>query len=92
MTKSNIIEDLRDYEQNQEKRVDERKEEQMFGNKNKQIKSIYSEDSELYYPKTEDFIRRCTNLNEAFEIIEFQLRNNSITKEEAENLKKEAVS
>ncbi len=51
------------------------------------IKSIYDEDSELYYPKTEDFIRRCSNLEEAEKIIDFQLKMKEITEKEAKELK-----
>jgi hypothetical protein len=50
------------------------------------VKSQYNEDSELYFPKTEDFLRRCSSLKEAEEIIAFQLKQKHITEEKADEL------
>lgn len=52
----------------------------------KRFTSKYNKDSELFYPKTVDFLRRCSNLEEAEEIIKFQLKMKEITKKEAEDL------
>lgn len=52
------------------------------------VKSKYSEDSELFYPKTEDFIRRCSTIDEAIEIIDHQLKMGEIDENKAEQLKK----
>ncbi|MBD3351357.1 MAG: DUF2095 domain-containing protein [Candidatus Lokiarchaeota archaeon] len=49
-------------------------------------KSKYDENSELFYPKTEDFLRRCSNLKEVREILEYQVKMKEITRENAENL------
>lgn len=50
------------------------------------VKSDYNEDSELYLPKTEDFLRRCSDLKEAEEIIAFQLKQRYISEKQAEEL------
>lgn len=50
------------------------------------VKSDYSENSELFLPKTEDFLRRCSNLKEAEEIIAFQLKQKYISEKQAEDL------
>ena len=52
------------------------------------VSSNYDEDSELYYPKTEDFIRRCSTIEEAIEIIDHQLKMKEISESEADRLKK----
>jgi hypothetical protein len=49
-------------------------------------RSQYDTDSELYSPKTEDFLRRCSSLKEAEEIIEHQIKMKEITKSQAEEL------
>lgn len=49
-------------------------------------KSQYKTDSELYSPSTVDFLRRCSTLEEAEEIINYQLKMNEISKSQAEEL------
>ncbi|MBN2154935.1 MAG: DUF2095 family protein [Candidatus Lokiarchaeota archaeon] len=50
-------------------------------------RSQYEENSELYFPKTEDFLRRCSSLEEAEDIIEHQLKMKEITESQAEELR-----
>ena len=50
--------------------------EELSKKKKKKIESRYDKESELYYPKTEDFLRRCSNQTEFEEIIEYQLKIN----------------
>lgn len=52
------------------------------------LKSNYDEDSELYNPKTTDFLQRCTTIQEAEEILSYQLKIGEIDKEEADTLLK----
>ena len=52
----------------------------------KATQSQYDSDSELYLPKTRDYLRRCSTLEEAKEIINHQLKLNEISPEEAEEL------
>ena len=54
--------------------------------KRKKIESRYDKESELYYPKTEDFIRRCSNQSEFEEIIKYQLKIKEITEDKAKEL------
>ena len=54
--------------------------------KRKKIESRYEKESELYYPKTEDFIRRCSNQSEFEEIIKYQLKVKEITEDKAKEL------
>jgi len=49
--------------------------------------SDYDTNSELQFPKTENFIRRCSTLEEAEEIIDYQLKINQITKQQADKLR-----
>ncbi|MHA1395691.1 MAG: DUF2095 family protein, partial [Promethearchaeota archaeon] len=50
-------------------------------------KSKYDKDSELFLPKTEDYLRRCETNEEGYEIIEYQLKMGHISEEEAANLR-----
>ena len=50
-------------------------------------KSQYDQETELFLPKTEDFLRRCSTLEEAEEIIDHQLKIHEITKEQADYLR-----
>ena len=50
-------------------------------------KSQYETDSELYFPSTTDFLRRCSTLEEAEEIINHQLKMNEINQSQAEELR-----
>lgn len=52
----------------------------------KDFSSKYEKNSELYNPKTEDFLRKCSNFEEAKEIIKFQLKQNEISKVKAKKL------
>jgi len=52
------------------------------------LKSEYNEDSELYYPKAEDFLRRCETNEQGLEIINFLLKSNQISIDKANKLKK----
>ena len=53
----------------------------------KATESQYIPDSELFLPKTEDYLRRCSSLEEAEEIIDHQLKINEITLEHANELR-----
>jgi hypothetical protein len=48
------------------------------------LRSQYDPDSELFNPKTEDYLRRCSTLEEAKEIILFQLKIKEITNDQAD--------
>lgn len=52
------------------------------------VQSLYDTDSELFLPKTEDYLQRCSSLEEAKEIINYQLKINEITKEQADEFLK----
>ena len=52
----------------------------------KAVESNYDSDSELFLPKTEDYLRRCSTLDEAKDIIDHQLKLNEISKEQAKEL------
>ncbi|MHA1727180.1 MAG: DUF2095 family protein [Promethearchaeota archaeon] len=54
--------------------------------KRRKIVSNYNKDSELFLPKTEDYLRRCSTLKEAEEIINFQLKLKAISKNKAKYL------
>lgn len=54
----------------------------------KTTKSQYDPDTELFSPKTEDYLRRCSTIEEAEEIINHQFKINEITKEQANELRK----
>ena len=51
------------------------------------VKSHYESDSELYSPSTTDFLRRCSTLEEAEEIINHQLKMNEINEKQAATMK-----
>ncbi len=53
----------------------------------KAIQSRYDPDTELFLPRTEDFLRRCSTDEEAFEIIDYQLKIHEITEEQANKLR-----
>ena len=48
------------------------------------VKSQYDQETELFLPKTEHFLRRCSTLEEAEEIIDHQLKVQEITQEQAD--------
>ena len=64
----------------------ENKQELVMKIKRKKIESHYDKESELYYPKTEDFLRRCSNQSEFNEIIKYQLKAKEITEDKAKEL------
>lgn len=64
----------------------EDKQELVMKIKRKKIESHYDKESELYYPKTEDFLRRCSNQSDFKEIIKYQLKAKEITEDKAKEL------
>ncbi len=53
----------------------------------KVTQSQYDTDSELFIPKTENYLRRCETLEEAEELIDHQLEIKEITTKRAEELR-----
>lgn len=57
----------------------------------KQVKLKFSSPNELVYPNAIDFLRRCTNRNEAINILEYLLKQKEISKKDYNSFKNQIL-